>query len=66
MTEIDLAWESLAKAIVHNAVIDWRDGDEKERVAIRRFFQSDWCKALIDIDPLVILERLEKEEGGDK
>ncbi len=66
MTEIDLAWDSLAKTIVHNAVIDWRDGDEKERVAIRRFFQSDWCKALIDIDPLVILERLEKEEGGNK
>ena len=66
MTEIDLAWDSLAITIVHNAVIDWRDGDEKERVAIRRFFQSDWCKALIDIDPLVILERLEKEEGGNK
>lgn len=62
--------ESLAKAIIYEAVNDWMslidkghtDETTKEFNKLREFFKSDWCKMLVHgVDPEVILERLEKE-----
>ena len=66
-------WDELAKAIIKQAVDDWRTliraekrvtsihGERISLVKIRQFFKSNYCKALLDIDPLIILEQLEKE-----
>ena len=66
-------WDELAKAIVHQAVVDWRTLIEAKKRAlsvhgrkislmeIRRFFRSDYCQILMDGDPLIILKQLEKE-----
>ena len=69
----DNMWDELAKAIIKQAVDDWRTliGAEKrvlwERglkislMEIRRFFRSDYCQSLMGGDPLIILKQLEKE-----
>lgn len=69
----DDMWDELAKAIIKQAVDDWRTliGAEKrvlwERglkislMEIRQFFRSDYCQNLVDGDPLIILKQLEKE-----
>lgn len=69
----DDMWDELAKAIIKQAVDDWRTliGAEKrvlwERglkislTEIRQFFRSDYCQNLVDGDPLIILKQLEKE-----
>ena len=66
-------WDELAKAIIRQAVDDWRTLIKaEERVLltpggkislweIRRFFRSDYCQSLMDGDPLIILKQLEKE-----
>ena len=66
-------WDELAKAIIKQAVDDWRTLIRAEKRVlpahgrkislweIRQFFKSNYCKALLDIDPLIILEQLEKE-----
>lgn len=67
------AWDELAKAIIRQAVEDWRtllmaekralseDGVKISLREIRQFFRSDYCRSLMDGDPLVILNQLEKE-----
>ena len=69
----DDMWDELAKAIIKQAVDDWRTLIiEEKRVLrerdlkislkeIRQFFRSDYCRSLMDGDPLVILNQLEKE-----
>ena len=69
----DNRWDELAKAIVHQAVVDWRTLiiEEKRVISerglkislreIRQFFKSDYCQSLMDGDPLIILKQLEKE-----
>lgn len=66
-------WDELAKAIIRQAVEDWRTliMEEKRTLSengvkislreIRQFFRSDYCRSLMDSDPLVILNQLEKE-----
>lgn len=66
-------WDELAKAIVHQAVVDWRHLISKGKVyrpigffpvnfnELRRFFKSDYCQLMIDTDPESILRQLEKE-----
>lgn len=66
-------WDELAKAIIRQAVDDWRTLIKAEKRAlsvhgrkislweIRRFFRSDYCQSLMDGDPLIILKQLEKE-----
>ena len=66
-------WDELAKAIIRQAVEDWRTLIKaEERVLpahggtislreIRQFFRSDYCRSLMDGDPLIILKQLEKE-----
>ena len=67
------AWDELAKAIIMQAVEDWRRlimaekqtlseyGTKISLKEIRQFFRSDYCWSLMDSDPLVILNQLEKE-----
>lgn len=67
------AWDELAKAIIWQAVEDWRTLIMAEKRSltekgvkislreIRQFFRSDYCRSLMDGDPLVILKQLEKE-----
>lgn len=69
----DNVWDELAKAIIKQAVDDWRTlirvekrvllvpGRKISLMEIRRFFRSDYCQNLVDGDPLIILEQLEKE-----
>ena len=69
----DNGWDELAKAIIKQAVDDWRILIREEKrvlsargrkislMEIRRFFRSDYCQSLMDGDPLVILKQLEKE-----
>jgi len=66
-------WDELAKAIIKQAVDDWRTLIEAEKrvlwdrgqkislTEIRQFFRSDYCQNLVDGDPLIILKQLEKE-----
>jgi len=69
----DNMWDELAKAIIKQAVDDWRTliraekrvllmpGRKISLTEIRQFFRSDYCQNLVDGDPLIILEQLEKE-----
>jgi L-rhamnose mutarotase len=69
----DDMWDELAKAIIKQAIDDWRTLIKTEQrvlyerglkislMEIRRFFRSDYCQILMDDDPLIILEQLEKE-----
>lgn len=69
----DNTWDELAKAIIKQAVDDWRTLIRVEKrvlsehglkislMEIRRFFRSDYCQNLMDGDPLIILKQLEKE-----
>ena len=66
-------WDELTKAIIRQAVDDWRTLIKaEERVLLtpggkislkemRQFFRSDYCRSLMDGDPLIILKQLEKE-----
>ncbi len=66
-------WDELAKFIVLQAVEDWRElirlGVEKTSIdgekigfgELRTFFRSEYCMALVDIDPIHILRGLERE-----
>lgn len=65
-----ISWQ---KAIIRQAVEDWRTlimvekrtlsvhGRKISLMEIRRFFRSDYCRSLMDGDPLIILKQLEKE-----
>ncbi len=65
--------DELTTAIVERAVKDWRILISKNITKttrcgmkisfreLRQFFKSDWCRLLIETDPLIILEQLEKE-----
>ena len=69
----DNMWDELAKAIIKQAVDDWRTliraekrvllmpGRKISLTEIRQFFRSDYCQNLVDGDPLIILKQLEKE-----
>ena len=56
-------YENLANAIVLQAVKDYRlTDDEAELAEIERFFRSDWCGVLTDVDPEYLIRRLRKEK----
>jgi hypothetical protein len=66
-------WDELAKAIVHQAVLDWRHLISKGKIygsngffpvsfnELRKFFKSDYCRLMVGTDPESILRQLEKE-----
>lgn len=66
-------WDELVKAIIRQAVDDWRTLIKAEKRSlltpggtislreIRQFFRSNYCQSLMDGDPLIILKQLEKE-----
>jgi len=67
-------YEKLARAIVLQAVKDYRDAlkklkkrpdyvpAEKTIKEVERFFHSDWYKELTTIEPEILLRKLEEEE----
>ena len=56
-------YENLAKAIVLQAVKEYRlTDDEAELAEIERFFRSDWFGVLTDVDPEYLIRRLRKEK----
>ena len=60
-----VGYDSLAAAIVNRAVIDYRiarkHNDLLEVNAIRKFFLSDWCKMLCNIEGKTLIEMCESE-----
>lgn len=74
MTESDIPYESLANAIILQAVKDFRkcikvvkrNGRNKEQ-AIREmreiveFIKSPWFRVLTNLDPQVLLKKLQEE-----
>lgn len=66
-------WDELVTAIIRQAVEDWRTLIKAEKRVlpahggtislreIRQFFRSNYCRSLMNSDPLIILKQLEKE-----
>lgn len=55
-------YENLANAIIREAVDEYRKAnDNYKRKTIEKFIRSEWFKALTDIDPEFLLERLREE-----
>lgn len=72
---IEAAYKNLMSAVVIQAIDDWRylcemlAGTKTPKTppkftfkSLRAFFKSEWCALLCgNIDPLLVLEKLEKE-----
>lgn len=60
-------YEALAEAIVEQACIDYiralQCKDQYMRNSIRRFFRSQWCEFLLDIDGEYLIKTLEEKHG---
>ena len=57
-------YEELAKAIVLQAVKDYRlTDDEAELAEIERFFRSGWFGVLSKVDPEYLIRNLRKEKS---
>lgn len=74
MTEIDLAYENLANAIILQAVKDFRrdikvvkhGGRNKERAIMEmreivEFIKSPWFRILTNLEPRILLKKLQEE-----
>lgn len=74
MTEIDLAYENLANAIILQAVKDFRrdikvvkgNGRNKERAIMEmreivEFIKSPWFRVLTNLEPQILLKKLQEE-----
>ena len=67
-------WESLANAIILQAVKDYREARKKHKKRPKNedaklmiadceaFFRSDWFKALTELDDEMLLRKLQEEE----
>lgn len=57
-------YTALANAIIEQAVEDYRRSKHyQEKIAIKKFFLSEWFSVLTDLDGKMILRRLEGERG---
>ena len=67
--DTETAYENLANAIVLQAVKDYRNakmcGNGSLIGSLRKFFRSDWFKALTDIDGEWLIRQLDKEAKHD-
>ena len=61
MRNTDENYEKLAVAIIKQAVIDYRKGDEETKRSIEQFFRSDWFYALTEVDGELLIKRLRNE-----
>ncbi len=52
------AYGVLAAAIVHQAVKDWKDGDDGMKAECERFFYSEWYQVLRELSPKTIPEEI--------
>ena len=61
----EAGYDSLATAIVIQAVMDYKiarkHNDMFDVNAIRKFFMSDWCKMLCNIEGKTLIEMCESE-----
>lgn len=67
-------WESLANAIILQAVKDYREARKKHRKRLKNedaklmiadceaFFRSDWFRDLTELDGEMLLRKLQEEE----
>lgn len=61
--------DALANAVVAKAAADYRQAymsylkknDTTELINLRRFFRSEWCMVLTDLDMEVLMQDIEKE-----
>ncbi len=59
-------YQNLKNAIILQAVKDYRDAETpKTKSAIIRFIRSDWFKALTDLEPEMLIKKLQEEECSD-
>ena len=57
--------ELLANAIILQAVKDYRHTySPQQRAEIKRFFRSEWFRALTRLDGEMLITRLENERNG--
>ena len=56
---------TLAAAIVHQAVRDWKEGDEGMKAACERCFGSNWYQDIRELAPDVIPENMMKRLTDD-
>ena len=57
-------YESLANAIVLQAVKDYRLTDDKAEIEeLERFFRSGWFGVLTKVDPEYLIDKLRKEKN---
>jgi hypothetical protein len=68
-------YERLANAIVEQAAFDyqqalqkfgrnpWDESAQKEKQELEQFFDSDWFAILTNLDPVALLERMQREVG---
>ena len=61
MRNTDENYERLAVAIVKQAVIDYRKGDEETKKSIERFLRSEWFYTLTDADGEILIKKLHSE-----
>ena len=57
------AYNNLAHAIILQAITDYKEAhrknNEKEKLALIKFFESDWYYALTTVDSNIVLDYLE-------
>jgi hypothetical protein len=68
-------YERLANSIVEQAAFDyqqalqkcsrnpWDESAQKEKQELEQFFDSDWFAILTNLDPVALLERMQREVG---
>lgn len=68
-------YERLANAVVEQAALDyqqalqkcslnpWNESARKEKRELEQFFDSDWFAILTNLDPVALLERMQREVG---
>ena len=56
---------TLAAAIVHQAVRDWKEGDKDMKADCERFFGSNWYQDIRELAPDVIPENMMRRLTDD-
>lgn len=62
ISKYEAGYESLATAIVEQAVKDYKL-NPSQRPRIEKFFLSDWFVTLTDVDGTIVVERLRRKYG---
>lgn len=64
----EVGYTALAEAIVEQACIDYikalQCNDQYKRDSIRKFFRSQWCEFLLNMDGEYLIKTLEEKYGN--